>query len=255
MTPYYDDGTCVIYNADAREVLPQINGIDLAFTSPPYNLGTTNGGPSGMHAASLAARSLAGGYASYSDAMPQHEYDEWQRQTVSAIWATLSETGALFYNHKPRIQSGVAKLPTDYGAGLPLRQIIIWDRQTGMNFSQSFFLPKCEWIVVWAKHGFRLRSRSASQVGDVWRVGVENDDIHPAPFPLALPMMAISATTAETILDPFMGSGTTLRAAKDLGRRAIGIEIDEQYCERAAKRLAQCVLPFHEATTTTGEQQ
>ena len=69
-----------------------------------------------------------------------------------------------------------------------------------------------------------------------------SDNEHPAPFPLSLPLKAISATTATTVLDPFMGSGTTLRAAKDLNRKAIGIELSERYCEVAAKRLAQGTL-------------
>jgi modification methylase len=65
---------------------------------------------------------------------------------------------------------------------------------------------------------------------------------HPAPFPIGLPTTAIKATDATVILDPFMGSGTTLRAAKDLGRKAIGIEISEEYCQMAVDRLAQGVL-------------
>lgn len=71
-------------------------------------------------------------------------------------------------------------------------------------------------------------------------------DGHPCPFPLELPKRCIAATTdlGDVVLDPFMGSGTTLRAAKDLGRKAIGIEIEERYCEIAAKRLAQEVLDF-----------
>ncbi len=63
-----------------------------------------------------------------------------------------------------------------------------------------------------------------------------------APFPLKLARLAVNTTDAEVVLDPFMGSGTTLRAAKDCGRRAIGIEMDERYCEIAAKRMGQEVL-------------
>ncbi len=240
--PYYSDDHCTIYHGDCRDILPTLSDIDMVFTSPPYNLGTTNGGRSGMHAGSLAAKSLAGGYADHDDAMPQDEYDLWQRWLLLTAWQTLSDTGAIFYNHKPRVQAGTAMLPTDYGTGLPLRQVIVWDRGTGMNFSDSFFLPKHEWIAVWAKRDFRLSSKSASQVGDVWHLSPENDTAHPAPFPVALPSMAIGATPAQLILDPFMGSGTTLRAAKDHGRRAIGIEMSERYCEIAAKRLGQEVL-------------
>jgi site-specific DNA-methyltransferase (adenine-specific) len=195
-----------------------------------------------MHARSLGAKALVGGYGNYGDSMPQADYDRWQRWLLLSLWQTLSESGAIFYNHKPRVQGGVCTLPTDYGAGLPLRQVIVWDRGAGMNFSHSFFLPKHEWIVVWAKDAFRLVDKSASQVGDVWRIAPESSDAHPAPFPVQLPATAIRSTSAGLVLDPFMGSGTTLRAAKDLGRKAIGIELSERYCEIAAKRMAQEVL-------------
>ena len=247
MTPYYDEDGITIYHARCEDVLPSLSDVDLVFTSPPYNLGTSNGGPSGMHAGSLAAADLAGGYSTYDDAMPQDEYDRWQRFVLLSLWRTLSDRGAIFYNHKPRIQGGVAHLPTDFGAGLPLRQVIVWDRGTGMNFSSSFFMPKCEWIVVWARDGFSLVDKSASQVGDVWKCRPETDGAHPAPFPVTLPKMAMNATHPGLVLDPFMGSGTTLRAAKDLGRRAVGIELDERYCEIAASRLSQQSLDFGDA--------
>lgn len=240
--PYYEADGITIYHGDCNDVLPMLSGVDLVFTSPPYNLGTTNGGPSGMHAGSLAAADLAGGYDGDDDAMPQDEYDAWQTRTVRQMWDALSDTGAIFYNHKPRIQGGVAKLPTSYGADLPLRQVIVWDRGTGMNFAVTHFLPKCEWIAVWAKPEWRLVDRSASQLGDVWRLPPETASVHPAPFPVGLPARAITATRPRVVLDPFAGSGTTLRAAKDAGVRAIGIEQSERYCEIAAKRLAQGVL-------------
>ena len=74
-------------------------------------------------------------------------------------------------------------------------------------------------------------------------VNSQNSVDHPAAKPVELMRYLLWKVGGETILDPFMGSGTTLRAAKDLGRKAIGIEIEERYCEVAAKRLAQAVLP------------
>jgi hypothetical protein len=200
-----------------------------------------------MHAGSLAARDLAGGYGEHDDAMPTDDYGRWQRMILLLAWESLSETGAIFYNHKPRVQDGVLMLPTSYGDGLPLRQIVTWDRATGMNFSDRFFLPKSEWIVVWAKPAFRLRDKSSAQIGDVWRVAPETDDAHPAPFPIGLPTRAIASTEASVILDPFCGSGTTLRAAKNLRRHAIGVEIEERFCEIAADRMAQEVLALEVA--------
>lgn len=246
MSIYYSDDAVTIYHGDCREVLPVLSGIDLVFTSPPYNLGTSTGQ---MHAGSLAARDLAGGYGVHDDAMSHDDYSRWQRLILLMLWETLSDAGAVFYNHKPRVQNNRLMLPTDYGFGLPLRQIVIWDRATGMNFSDCFFLPKHEWIIVWAKEAWRLTDKSTSQIGDVWHIPPEQDTAHPAPFPSALPMRAISSCGARTVLDPFAGSGTTLRAAKDLGRRAIGIEIEERYCEIAARRCAQEVLDLDSAAS------
>ena len=110
-----------------------------------------------------------------------------------------------------------------------------------MNFNPTAFLPTHEWVLLLAHPEWRLRDRSASGIGDVWRMSPD-DNIHPAPFPLQLPKNAIEASAAQTILDPFAGSGTTLRAAKDLGIKAIGIELEERYCEIAANRLSQGVL-------------
>jgi DNA modification methylase len=96
--------------------------------------------------------------------------------------------------------------------------------------------------MVFAKPGFRLKSKAASGIGDVWRVPQGSNPDHPAPFPLSLPAAAIETTSPSLVLDPFAGSGTTLRAAKDAGVRSVGVEISERYCELAAKRLTQDTL-------------
>ncbi|HXE85532.1 MAG TPA: site-specific DNA-methyltransferase, partial [Hyphomicrobiaceae bacterium] len=75
-------------------------------------------------------------------------------------------------------------------------------------------------------------------------VGFDAKPDHPSPKPLNVVTWLLDSLPGGSVLDPFMGSGTTLRAAKDLGRRAIGIEIEERYCEIAVQRLAQQVLPF-----------
>jgi site-specific DNA-methyltransferase (adenine-specific) len=250
--PYYERGGITIYHGDCREIMPSLSGIDMVFTSPPYNLGLRPSGVgSGMHSGSgysgggqiwNGVADLAGGYSDFSDDMDHDAYDEWQESCVGAMWETLSDTGAIFYNHKPRPFNRQVKLPIAYGRGLPLRQIITWDRGVGLNFSTSHFLPKCEWVLVWAKNEWRLADRRSSAAGDVWRIPPESDREHPAPFPVRLPQTAIAATTAETVLDPFMGSGTTLVAARAEGRKAIGIDVSERYCEIAANRLSQGVL-------------
>jgi site-specific DNA-methyltransferase (adenine-specific) len=254
MTPYYQDEAVCIYHADCREVLPTLpsGSIDLVVTSPPYNLGVTTGGgfPIGHYAvdAPMAKRggqgkwpgaALANGYEDYDDAMPPAEYEMWQRETLSALWRLLNEHGAIYYNHKPRVQGGLLWTPLALNPGLPVRQIVIWARAGGINFSPVFYVPTHEWIVVFARPEFRLRSKGASGAGDVWSIPQESNTKHPAPFPERLPLTAIETTGAKLILDPFMGSGTTLVAAKRLGRKAIGIERERKYCDLAIERLAQ----------------
>ncbi len=235
MTPYYTDDLVTLYHGDCMEVLPTLSDVDMVFTSPPYNLGDMSGG--------LA--NLAGGYRSHADTLPDDAYVAWQRDVLTACWATLSDSGAIFYNHKPIVRNGVATLPTRLNPDLPLRQIVIWYRQMGVNWAPSHFLPVHEWILILAKPEWKLADKSKSHTSDVWAIRPDmGNNEHPAPFPVQLPTTAIAATTAGLVLDPFAGSGTTLRAAKDLGRRAVGIEMDERYCELAARRLSQEVLDF-----------
>lgn len=243
--PYYDDGQVVLYHGDCLDVLPTLPVVDLMFTSPPYNLGVTSGGGfghgtnwKGKWKAAALEDGLSNGYTSHDDAMPLEEYEEWQRTVLTACWARLSNRGAIFYNHKPRVQYGTLWTPFRVNPNLPVRQVIVWARAGGINFAPTHYCPTHEWIMVFAKPDFRLKSKGASGVGDVWRVHQEPSD-HPAPFPVGLPAMAIETTGPSLVLDPFAGSGTTLRAAKDAGVRAIGIEVSERYCEMAVRRLAQ----------------
>jgi modification methylase len=112
-----------------------------------------------------------------------------------------------------------------------------------VNFSGSFYAPNTERIFIIAKEEWTPRKECLGW-GEIWRVAPETNNEHPAPYPLKLAERVISSATFETdlILDPFLGSGTTLVAAKILGRKAIGIEISEKYCDIAAKRLSQSVM-------------
>ena len=253
MTPYFERGGITIYHGDCLDVLSLLpaNSVDIVFTSPPYNLGVTSGGGfadvrkyADMKMGKWGGGRLAYGYGEHDDAMPLPEYEEWQRSVLVECWQLIKPTGAIYYNHKPRVQDGRLWTPLAVNPDLPVRQIVIWARAGGINFAPTHYLPTHEWIVVFAQPRFRLKSKEASGIGDVWYVPQEANTDHPAPFPLALPSKAIETTDADVILDPFMGSGTTLRAAKNFGKRAIGIELNERYCEIAAKRLAQEVLPL-----------
>jgi modification methylase len=252
MKPYYQEDGITIYHGDCREIVPSVAaGVDLIFTSPPYNLGVTTGGGFGHYREGQrrGGQGKWGGvngdgisYADHDDAMPPADYRVWQQEILGILWESLSDKGAIYYNHKPRVQAGTLWLPLDLNPNLPIRQIIIWARAGGMNFAPTHYVPTHEWIIVFAKEGFRLKSKAASGVGDVWRVPQEMNNPHPCAFPLGLPARAIETVQPRHVLDPFMGSGTTLRAAKDAGIEAVGIDKSEEYCEIAAKRLAQGVL-------------
>jgi DNA modification methylase len=255
--PYYQDEHVTLWHGDCLDVLPSVSDVDLVVTSPPYNLGVTTGGGFGHYKTgqTRGGQGKWGGtnkngiaYDSHDDAMPPAEYESWQREVLRALWATLADAGAIFYNHKPRIQASSLWLPLALNPDLPLRQVIVWARAGGMNFAPTHYVPTHEWLMVLAKPAWRLKSKAASGVGDVWRVPQESNPDHPAPFPLGIPARAIETTAPRLVLDPFAGSGTTLRAAKDVGVRAIGIEKSERYCEVIAKRLSQGVLDFGEAT-------
>lgn len=247
MTPYYAEGGIILYHGDNRDVLPRLDpGFDLTFTSPPYNLGVgAGGGFKGIkrdHKSKWDGGKLADGYDTHDDRMPYPEYVAWQRGVLAECWRLLSATGAIFYNHKPRVQNGIVQLPTELNPGLPVRQIVIWTRAGGINFSPDFYLPTHEWIVIYAKPDWALKSKGASGVGDVWYAPQESNTPHPAPFPLKLPATAIETTAPRRVLDPHAGWGTTLLAAKLAGVQGVGIEKSERYCELIATRLSQGVL-------------
>lgn len=251
--PYYDQDGITIYHGDCREVLAELSGaFDMVFTSPPYNLGVSTGGDfrhwQWVNAQwKNSALAQAGGYSEHEDAMSSGEYETWQRLLLSDCWNRLSDTGAIFYNHKPRVQGKELWTPLVLNPGLPLRQIITWARDGGFNYTHTQYVPMYEWIMIFAKPEWRLRDKGASGVGDVWRVSQERNSLHPAPFPIGLPARAIETARPLSILDPFVGSGSTLLAAKQAGIRGVGIDSSEAYCEMAARRLAQGVLAFGDA--------
>ena len=245
--PYYQDDACTIYHADCQEVLPYLDDVNLVLTSPPYNLGEGMEDKGGLRVGHTGSKwskdALRHGYGTHEDCMPYSEYVEWQRAILRYCWATLSGDGAIYYNHKPRVVKGALRTPLEL-TDLPLRQIVVWDRGSGFNYMPGAYMPMHEWLMILAKPAFKLRNRAASGVGDVWHIRPAIASAHPAPFPLLLAERAIETTSSSLVLDPFMGSGTTLLAAKNTGRKAIGIEMEEKYCELAAKRLAQEVLPL-----------
>lgn len=224
---------------DAIKIMNKMpaGSVDLIVTSPPYNLkNSTGNGMKDGRGGKWSRAALMNGYTDHGDNMPHDEYVKWQRDSLKAMMRLLPESGAIFYNHKWRVQAGLLQDRHDIVEGFPVRQIIIWRRKGGINFNRGYFLPTYEVIYVIAKPKFRLAPQ-ANAVGDVWEFGQELNNKHPAPFPVKLIERIVGSTEAKIILDPFMGSGTTAIAAINLDRDYVGIDISKHYCDEAEKRI------------------
>lgn len=243
MKPYYDDGRgIVIYHGDCREILPQLPKVDLVLTDPPYCISLKGvkhkGRPGrgsrnfdffdcdvdwkGMLDVWLASLDLAIPLLS-----PEASIYAWCGHRM--FGPTITKLESLGFN--TRFLGWVKKCPAPPppGSGWPSAlELCVY----------GFRADRC-----WNHDGTNAPPSNVF-VADSFRHGQPGKVDHPTQKPTAVisPLIMASSSDGETILDPFMGSGTTLRAAKDLGRKAIGIEIDERYCEIAAKRLAQEVL-------------
>jgi len=233
---------------DALDVMRQMpdSCIDLVVTSPPYNLkNSTGNGMKDGRGGKWANAALVNGYSDHNDNMPHDEYAKWQRDCLTEMFRLIKDNGAIFYNHKWRVQAGLLQDRQDIVAGFPVRQIIIWRRKGGFNFNKGYFLPTYEVIYMICKKDFVL-AKGANSHGDIWEFTQEMKNEHPAPFPVALIERIISSTDAQLILDPFMGSGTTAVAAKKLNRNFVGIELSSEYVELSKKRLERFlnILPL-----------
>lgn len=211
--------------------------VDLVVTSPPYNLkNSTGNGMKDGRGGKWSNAALMNGYSHHDDSMPHDEYVKWQRDCLAEMLRVIKDNGAIFYNHKWRVQAGLLQDRQDIVSGFPVRQIIIWKRKGGFNFNPGYFLPTYEVIYLIAKPNFKL-SPKANAHSDIWEFMQEMNNQHPAAFPVALIERIISSTMAQVILDPFMGSGTTAVTAKKLDRDYIGIELSPDYCRLAEERL------------------
>lgn len=230
-----------IITGDALKVMKEMpdSSVDLVVTSPPYNLkNSTGNGMKDGRGGKWSKAALLNGYANYDDNMPHDLYAKWQRECLDEMMRLLKDDGAIFYNHKWRVQDGLLQDRQDIVDGFPVRQIIIWRRKGGINFNKGYFLPTYEVIYLIAKKGFKLADK-ANAHGDVWEFGQELKNPHPAPFPINLIERIIGSTNAQTILDPFMGSGTTAIAAINHKRDYIGIDISPEYVAMAEERIKQ----------------
>jgi site-specific DNA-methyltransferase (adenine-specific) len=214
--PYYQDTSVTIYHADCRDVLPTLRAVDLVLTDPPYNVGKD--------------------YGTASDSLPESEYEALMRGIVSEC---------------RRIAPNQAWVAPRY------KMPLWWS-----------LLPDAHEIVIPCKATNAIRGGWVSQFALVMAVGTpppQTSDLwegimlkgtgyffreetygHPGytPYPIMERSIGALCPDTGTVLDPFMGTGTTLRAANDLGRTAIGIEVEERYCEIAAKRMSQMAMPL-----------
>lgn len=214
MTPYYSDDSVTIYHGDCLEVSEWLDA-DVLVTDPPYGIALRSG-----RGGSFGASEVAGDESTES------------RDTVVRRWG-----------ERPALVFGKWSITHPAQA----RAVLIWDKgaHVGMGDLTIPWKPNTEEIYVLG-HGFtghRNTSvlRHLAIAGTVGRAD-QGTRHHPTEKPVDLLRDLIGNCPPGVIADPFMGSGTTLRAAKDLGRRAIGIEIEERYCEIAAQRCAQEVL-------------
>ena len=214
--------------------------VHLVVTSPPYN-------KRGHSGANLAGRNWKAGdinYGLFDDNMPEADYQAWQLDILNEIYRVLVDGGSLFYNHKNRVKSYVLTSPLVWllQSPLTLRQEVIWDRGSAPDINPRRFYPSTERIY-WMFKGKKPRyfNPASANHKEVWRINQEYNSDHPAPFPVEVARRCIEACSVrgDVILDPFAGSGSTLIAAKELGRNAIGIEIHAPYIEIIKARLAQ----------------
>jgi site-specific DNA-methyltransferase (adenine-specific) len=211
--PYYQDDACTIYHGDCREILPTLPKVDLVLTDPPYGISH----PCDYQARGRANQAQCRDYPDVAGDKQPFDPTPWLSVAPCIFWGA---------NHFS------SRLPDSSGW-------LVWDKERPDDLDQA----TCE--LAWSNI-----IRGVRRTRYLWHGMIRKGSealCHPTQKPVAVMAWCLSlrwTLECQTILDPFMGSGTTLRAAKDLGRKAIGIELEEKYCEIAVKRLAQEVLDF-----------
>lgn len=228
--PYYDRDGITIYHGDALDILPRLKERGgFVVTDPPYNAGKKYG----------------------PGTNDRKEWREWVRwlDSIRRSWERVAPEGMFFLSQTAyRHYVKHSRRGVDWDC--------VWLKPLSMAVCAAPYMPHWEHIVYAGKRkkgqlrhpdGTFIKHKDGGFGSDVFVANVElgTDRYgHPTPKPMALmrEIVARCGMDAPFLLDPFMGSGTTLRAAKDLGRRAIGIEIEEKYCVAAVRRLSQEVL-------------
>lgn len=237
MKPYYDDGQGrVIYHADCRDVLPELKAVDLVIADPPYSFGL----------ASSFQEDKAGGWADLMNAA--RWYASWLME-CSRLTANRSVAAWVFNSWR----SYPILARAAYEVSWAIESLLVWDKECIGQGGPHGLRSSYELIALFAQPRFALANRG---IADVWRSkwSSQKPSGHPAEKPLALVRRLIIESGGSKILDPFLGSGTTLVAAKTPGLTGIGIEAEERYCEMAANRLLQEAAPLLEAEPCEAQQ-
>lgn len=230
----------MIIQGDCLEELKKMNdnSVDLIVTSPPYNKsfyekrGRSNNN-------TWKQRKIT--YDTFSDNMNPLEYSKWQVRIITECLRVLKPTGSLFYNHKAFSHNHLLIYPK-YVFDFPLKQIITWDRGSTPQINPCRFYPTSE-LIFWFSKGANqpsFNNEVCLHKSEIWRINAKPMSYHPAPFPeeLALNIILSCSREEETVLDPFAGSGTTLKVALENGRKPLGIEISKKYVEICNSRLS-----------------
>jgi DNA modification methylase len=214
MRPYFERDGITIYHGDCREV-PTRLAWDVLVTDPPYGIGADR------------RQSARAGKQHGAACAPSRDYGavtDWDAEPADrGFLLTLATRPAIIWGG-------------NYFALGPASKWLVWDKQTGDNGYADAELAwtNLDGAVRMFRHQWMGMLRAASDDGD--------ERVHPTQKPVPLMRWCLSFAPPGIVFDPYMGAGTTLVAAKDLGRSAIGIEIEERYCEIAARRLDQEVL-------------
>jgi site-specific DNA-methyltransferase (adenine-specific) len=221
MKAYYEDSAVKIYHGDCREILPTLPRVDLVLTDPPYGVGINYGV---FDDTPRNVRRLV------ADVIPVC-IEKSERTALSCA------TRQIHFYPEPS-------------------WILCWLNRAG-SYANPWGFTCWQPILVYGSDPY-LQNRMGSRADVIEHSETALNLGHPCPKPENFwrkLLARCSVRDSDTVLDPFMGSGTTLRAAKDLGRKAIGIEIEERYCEIAARRMEQEVLPLNAVQESAVEEE
>lgn len=243
MTPYYDEDGITIYHGDCFDVLHDLSGIGAVVTDPPYSSGGAFRGDRAMQTSTKYVNSDTFAYRPEfaGDNRDQRSFLAWCSMWLNAA-RQASDPGAVLASFIDWRQLPVLTDAIQAG-GWVWRNLATWYKP-GIRMQRGRFSASAEYVL-YATNGPVVYGQGSPQNVFACAPIGGDDKEHIAEKPIDVLRWIMQVVPAGvTVLDPFMGSGSTLRAAKDLGHEAIGIDVDERYCAIAADRLSQQVLTF-----------